>query len=104
MPAPPFARGEIVVDERGRTSLARVRTGTYDRYQVEEFSDGTLVLRPVVSASPVGLVALTSPTAGRPGTAGGPEPRAPRPALTGPAGPAGRSAGRDKLGPCVPLS
>jgi len=32
--------GEIVVDERGRTSLARVCTRAYDRYQVEEFPDG----------------------------------------------------------------
>lgn len=52
---------EIVVDDRGRTSLARVRTRKYGRYQVEELGDGTLILRPVVSVSPVELAALADP-------------------------------------------
>jgi hypothetical protein len=54
-------RGELVVDERGRTSLARVRSHDYDRYLVEEFDDGTLVLTPAVTISAVELAALRSP-------------------------------------------
>jgi hypothetical protein len=53
--------GELVVDERGRTSLARVRSHSYDRYTVEEFSDGTLVLTPAITISPVELAALRDP-------------------------------------------
>jgi hypothetical protein len=52
---------ELVVDERGRTSLARVRTHDYDRYIVEEFTDGTLVLTPAVTISAVELAALRNP-------------------------------------------
>jgi hypothetical protein len=40
---------EITVDERGRTSLARVRSRTYDRYTVKELDDGTLILTPISS-------------------------------------------------------
>ena len=49
---------EITLDKRGRTSLARVRTNTYDRYTVEEFPDGTLVLTPAVTISALELAAL----------------------------------------------
>jgi|SRR5260370_5598280 hypothetical protein len=52
---------ELVVDERGRTSLARVRSHHYDRYTVEEFPDGTLVLTPAVTISVVELAALRDP-------------------------------------------
>lgn len=52
---------ELVVDERGRTSLARVRSQHYDRYLVEEFPDGTLVLTPLVTVSAVELAALRDP-------------------------------------------
>jgi hypothetical protein len=52
---------ELVVDERGRTSLARVRSHHYDRYMVEEFPDGTLVLTPAVTISAVELAALRDP-------------------------------------------
>jgi len=52
---------ELVVDERGRTSLARVRSHDYDRYTVEEFPDGTLVLTPAVTISVVELAALREP-------------------------------------------
>jgi hypothetical protein len=55
-------KGELVVDERGRTSLARVRRHDYDRYMVEEFDDGTLVLTPAVTVSAVELAALRDPT------------------------------------------
>jgi hypothetical protein len=54
--------GELVVDERGRTSLARVRSHHYDRYTVEEFADGTLVLTPAITISPLELAALRDPT------------------------------------------
>ena len=54
-------RGELVVDERGRTSLARVRSHDYDRYMVEEFDDGTLVLTPAVTVSALELAALRDP-------------------------------------------
>lgn len=52
---------EIDVDERGRTSLARVRRGKHRRYLVEEFPDGTLVLTPAVTLSTVELAALADP-------------------------------------------
>lgn len=52
------ATNEVQLDERGRTSLARVRTHNYDRYTVEEFPDGTLVLTPAVSISALELAAL----------------------------------------------
>lgn len=51
----------ILVDERGRTSLARVRSHHCDRYMVEEFPDGTLVLTPAVTISAVELAALRDP-------------------------------------------
>lgn len=54
-------RGELDVDERGRTSLAKVRSHSYDRYLVEEFPDGTLVLTPAVTVSAVELAALRDP-------------------------------------------
>jgi hypothetical protein len=51
----------VDVDERGRTSLARVRSHDYDRYTVEELPDGTLILTPAVTISAVELAALRSP-------------------------------------------
>jgi hypothetical protein len=53
--------GELIVDERGRTSLARVRSHHYERYTVEEFPDGTLVLTPAITISPLELAALRDP-------------------------------------------
>lgn len=53
-----MAKTEISVDERGRTSLARVRTHEFDRYVAEEFPDGTLVLTPAVTISALELAAL----------------------------------------------
>jgi hypothetical protein len=55
------AMHELVVDERGRTSLARVRSHDYERYTVEEFPDGTLVLTPAITISVVELAALHEP-------------------------------------------
>lgn len=54
------ARGEIVVDERGRTSLARVRTRKFSRYQARELADGTIILTPLVT-----VPAATLPRPGR---------------------------------------
>lgn len=51
----------LTVDDRGRTSLARVRTQHYDRYLVQEFPDGTLVLTPAVTISALELAALKDP-------------------------------------------
>lgn len=53
---------ELVVDDRGRTSLARVRSHNFERYLVEEFPDGTLVLTPAITVSAVELAALRDPT------------------------------------------
>lgn len=52
---------EVVVDERGRTSLARVRSHAYDRYIAEELPDGTLVLTPAVTVSALEMAALRDP-------------------------------------------
>jgi hypothetical protein len=49
---------EISLDERGRTSLAKVRSHDFNRYTVEEYPDGTLVLTPAVSVSALELAAL----------------------------------------------
>jgi hypothetical protein len=49
---------EVLVDERGRTSLARVRSHVYGRYTAEELPDGTLVLTPAVTISALELAAL----------------------------------------------
>ncbi|HYS31273.1 MAG TPA: hypothetical protein VEM58_03335 [Streptosporangiaceae bacterium] len=57
-----MAANEVVVDERGRTSLARVRSHDYDRYTVEELPDGTLMLTPAVTISALELAALRDET------------------------------------------
>jgi hypothetical protein len=53
-------RQEITVDERGRTSLARVRRQKHERYRAEEYPDGTLVLTPLVT---VPVASLKAPPA-----------------------------------------
>jgi hypothetical protein len=53
-----MAANEVAVDERGRTSLAKVRSHDYDRYLVEELPDGTLVLTPAVTVSALEMAAL----------------------------------------------
>jgi hypothetical protein len=57
----PYVTGKIVVDARGRTSLARVRTRGFTEYTVTEHEDGTLVLTPVITISPVEYAALQNP-------------------------------------------
>lgn len=49
-------KGEIVVDSRGRTTLARVRSKVFDRYRATEHEDGTIVLTPLVTLTPAELV------------------------------------------------
>ena len=41
--------GEIVVDDRGRTCLARIRREQHGRYKAAERQDGTIVLTPVLT-------------------------------------------------------
>lgn len=52
---------ELSVDERGRTSLAKVTSSSHRRYFVEEFEDGTLVLTPAVTVSALEAAALANP-------------------------------------------
>ncbi|MFN2606769.1 MAG: hypothetical protein ABR511_02550 [Acidimicrobiales bacterium] len=52
---------EIVVDERRRTSLAKVGRKQDRRYLVEEFDDGTLVFTPAVTVTALELAALRDP-------------------------------------------
>jgi hypothetical protein len=56
-----MAAREVVLDERRRTSLAKVGRKQDGRYLVEEFPDGTLVFTPAVTISAVELAALTNP-------------------------------------------
>lgn len=53
---------EITVDDRRRTSLAKVGRKTDRRYLVDEFEDGTLVLTPAVTLTAVEVAALRDPT------------------------------------------
>jgi hypothetical protein len=52
MPNVAMPKGEIVVDARGRTTLARVRKQKHDRYLAEEHPDGTIVLTPAITLTP----------------------------------------------------
>jgi hypothetical protein len=46
----PKTAGELIVDDRGRTSLAKVHLGTrHTRYEVQEYEGGVLVLVPLVT-------------------------------------------------------
>ena len=49
---------EIVVDDRRRTSLAKVGRKGDSRYLVEEFPDGSLLLVPAVTVSALELAVL----------------------------------------------
>lgn len=52
---------EIVLDERRRTSLAKVGRKEDRRYLVDELDDGTIVLTPALTVSRVELAALSDP-------------------------------------------
>lgn len=54
-----------MVDSRGRTSLAKVRTRQYDRYLAEEHPDGTIVLTPAVAITVAELEQLRSGKTGQ---------------------------------------
>jgi hypothetical protein len=56
-----MAQREVVLDERRRTSLAKVGRKGDARYLVEEFPDGTLVLTPAVTISAAEFAALGDP-------------------------------------------
>jgi hypothetical protein len=66
----PSVRHELVVDERGRTRLDKVRKTHHARYEVTEFPGGVLVLVPLVTRraaempSAAQLAALTAPADG----------------------------------------
>jgi hypothetical protein len=45
----PSVPGELVVDDRGRANLAKVRSTSHTRYRVEEFPGGILLLVPLRS-------------------------------------------------------
>jgi hypothetical protein len=52
---------EVVLDERRRTSLAKLGRKEDSRYIVEEYPDGTLVWIPAVTITAVELAALKDP-------------------------------------------
>lgn len=52
---------EIVLDERRRTSLARVGRKEDRRYLVDELDDGTIILTPALTVSRVEFAALSDP-------------------------------------------
>jgi hypothetical protein len=54
---------EVVLDERRRTSLAKVGRKQDQRYLAESFDDGTIVLTPAVTISAVELAVLADPKA-----------------------------------------
>ena len=51
----------MVLDERRRTSMARVGRPEHHKYLVEEFEDGTIVLTPAVTISAIELASLQDP-------------------------------------------
>jgi hypothetical protein len=52
---------EVVLDDRRRTSLARIGRKTDERYLVEEHENGTLVFTPAVTITQHELDILRSP-------------------------------------------
>lgn len=53
--------GEITLDGRRRTSLAKVGRQSDVRYLIDELPDGTVILTPAVVLSKVELAALSDP-------------------------------------------
>lgn len=49
MPNKAVPKGEIVVSDRGQTTLTKVRSTAHTRYRVEEFPGGILLLVPLRS-------------------------------------------------------
>jgi hypothetical protein len=53
---------ELVLDERRRTSFARLGHKDHSRYLVAEYADGTLVLTPAVTVSIQEIQLLQNPS------------------------------------------
>jgi hypothetical protein len=53
---------ELTLDERRRTSMARVGHPEHTKYLVDEYPDGTIVLTPAVTISAIELASLRDPT------------------------------------------
>ena len=53
---------ELVLDDRRRTSLARLGHRDHNRYLVSEYPDGTLVLTPAVTVSIQEMQLLQNPS------------------------------------------
>jgi hypothetical protein len=54
-------RVKVLVDAAGRVSLSRVRNRSFDLYEAEELSDGTVILRPLLALPEAELTARTRP-------------------------------------------
>lgn len=54
---------KVLVDAQGKLSLSRVRSRTYDLYEAEELSDGTILLRPLIALPEAELTARSTPAA-----------------------------------------
>jgi hypothetical protein len=54
---------KVLVDAQGKVSLTRVRARTYDLYEAEELSDGSILLRPLIALPEADLTARTHPAA-----------------------------------------
>ena len=52
---------ELLLDDRRRANLAKIGRRADHRYLVDEFDDGTVVLRPAVTISAAELAALGNP-------------------------------------------
>jgi hypothetical protein len=52
---------EVVLDDRRRTSFARVGRKDHSRYLVEEYPDGTIILKPSVTITQAELDLLRNP-------------------------------------------
>jgi hypothetical protein len=52
---------ELELDRRRRANLARFGRKEHEKYLVDEYEDGTLVLTPAVTISAVEFAALTDP-------------------------------------------
>lgn len=52
---------EVVLDDRRRTSLARIGLKDHDRYLAEERPDGTIILKPAVLVTQTELDLLRNP-------------------------------------------
>lgn len=54
---------KVLVDSQGKVSLSRVRNRSYDLYEAEELSDGSILLRPLIALPEAELTARSHPAA-----------------------------------------